>query len=75
MEENWRTDDPEKPGCYLVTKIDRYDGENILDIAEWYETKKRLGGGSKWNKESPVIAWMPLPEPYKGREGRRKIDK
>ena len=45
MEENWRTDDPEKPGCYLVTKIDRYDGENILDIAEWYETKKRLGGG------------------------------
>ena len=43
--EGWRTDKPEKPGEYLVTKIDRYDGEIILDIAEWYETKKRLGGG------------------------------
>lgn len=68
--EGWRTDKPGKPGEYLVTKIDRYDGEIILDIAEWYETKKRLGGGSKmqWNKESPVIAWMPLPKPYTGRK-------
>ena len=45
--EGWRTDKPEKPGEYLVTKIDRYDGEIILDIAEWYETKKRLGGAVK----------------------------
>ena len=26
------------------------------------------GGEMRWNKASEVIAWMSLPEPYKGRE-------
>ena len=59
--QKWNTQNPIHPGRYLVTKIDRWDETLVLDIAEWYSG----GGKMKWNKESEIIAWMPLPEPYK----------
>lgn len=64
MQKKWNTQKPTQPGRYLVTKIDRWDGTLVLDIAEWYA----VGGEMRWNKASEVIAWMSLPEPYKGRE-------
>ena len=50
---------PEKDGRYLVTN-DGW-GEWIVDWNAW------LNG--QWLYNSEPIAWMSLPEPYKGEEG------
>lgn len=43
MQKKWNTQKPTQPGRYLVTKIDRWDGTLVLDIAEWYA----VGGGDE----------------------------
>lgn len=47
---------PEKEGKYLVT-LDKW---NIVSFADF----KNIKYNPHFN--APVIAWMPLPEPYKG---------
>ena len=51
---------PEKHGYYIV----QTDGSHnsVIDIAEFGRYWNLIWG---WNKASKVIAWMPLPEPYK----------
>lgn len=47
---------------YLITGLDfrlGYVGERIVTLADFYAKAKR------WNSIVDVIAWMPLPEPYK----------
>ena len=46
---------PDKDGKYLVTTRGNYN--DIIDIANY--TK------GIWHKANEIIAWMPLPEPYK----------
>lgn len=56
---------PKESGYYIV----QTDGSHghVIDIAEfgrlWIKKCEDFGWG--WNKASRVIAWMPLPEPYK----------
>ena len=45
---------PEKAGAYLVQALMNGD----IFAARWQ--------GSYWNVKTPVVAWMPLPEPYRG---------
>ena len=52
---------PEEMGTYMTT-IDY--GEHGLVTGQRYY----YGRGLKWNDEC-VIAWMPLPEPYKAESG------
>jgi len=57
---------PKESGYYLVQTDGSHN--NVIDIAEfgrlWSKKCEDFGWG--WNKASRVIAWMPLPEPYKG---------
>ena len=48
---------PINDGKYLVT-TDGTFGIDIIDIAR-FET-------DEWCKSAEILAWMPLPEPYKG---------
>ena len=54
---------PDKKDDYLCS----YDGCAVTDICEYDPDRKEWGffydGG--WKVVSNVIAWMPLPEPYK----------
>ena len=47
---------PDKEGDYLVQAAMNGD----IFVARWQ--------GSYWNVKTPVVAWMPLPEPYRGGE-------
>ena len=53
---------PEKDGRYQVTRYDYVANTEFIDIL-WYEENLW------WNRHSTgdyaVIAWMPLPEPYR----------
>lgn len=55
---------PEEEGRYLVTcsKI-----EWVVDWNIWRNKPK-----PSWLWEQGVTAWMPLPEPYKGKRGRKE---
>ena len=57
---------------YLVTLVDYSQltyRDRDTDIARWdYDRRKGLESWH-WCKEREVIAWMPLPEPYRG-EGK-----
>lgn len=57
---------PEKHGYYLV----QTDGSHnsVIDIAEYGILFDKINSDPiwGWNKASRVIAWMPLPEPYRG---------
>lgn len=57
---------PENSGNYLVTLIDGFG-----DIEIWVTPFDSFGWGSTYVGDE-VIAWMPLPEPYK--EGNDEID-
>lgn len=46
---------PETDRCYLVTTTGT--NNDIIDIAYYTE--------GIWHKASRIIAWMPLPQPYK----------
>ena len=50
---------PEKEGTYLVT----YDG--VLVGEKYPFTGLGFFEGGQWDDEEYVIAWKPLPEPYK----------
>lgn len=54
---------PKKDGRYQVTRHDDVTNTEFTDIL-WYEK------GLWWNRQSigdyAVIAWMPLPKPWKG---------
>lgn len=56
---------PEEHGYYIV----QTDGSHnsAIDIAEYgkFFRKPEYKYVLEWNKASKVIAWMPLPEPYK----------
>ena len=58
---------PEKDGRYQVTRYDYVANTEFIDIL-WYEENLW------WNRHSTgdyaVTAWMPLPEPYQGKERR-----
>lgn len=57
---------PKEHGYYIV-QTDGSHG-NVVDIAEFGKYGNLIWG---WNKASRVIAWMPLPEPYR-EEGDNK---
>ena len=48
---------PDKQGLYLVTNSKV--GANIIDTDIWFDSP------NTWLYDDDVIAWMPLPEPYK----------
>lgn len=55
---------------YLVTLVD-HDGlltYGDVDIARWDYDRRKGKESWHWCKEREVIAWMPLPGPYKGGE-------
>lgn len=64
---------PEEHGYYIV----QTDGSHnaVIDIAEYgkFFRKPEYECVWEWNKASRVIAWMPLPEPYK-KEGDGNAD-
>lgn len=54
---------PEEYGIYLITKEEvgwNMEACKTIDIA-YFETD--------WHKADKVLAWMPLPEPYRGEGG------
>lgn len=55
---------PDKFSVYVVTL-----NYNTVDFCEYYPNKKQFGWKDKICDE--VVAWMPLPEPYK--EGYNKM--
>lgn len=57
---------PEKNGEYLVTEIDPITCERLTDIAYHGDFICTNNG---FHKANDVVAWMPLPEPWKGEEG------
>lgn len=44
---------PEKDGYYLTTTM-------------YYQVYRDYWNGDNWDRTEMVIAWMPMPEPYKG---------
>ena len=56
---------PEEHGYYLVTTDGSHNA--VIDIAEYgkFFRKPENEYVLEWNKASRVIAWQPLPEPYK----------
>lgn len=67
---------PENSGEYLVSVIDEY-GINYKAIGiAWFAHKKDYYiKESEWRElgiDETVIAWMPLPEPYKPQESEDK---
>ena len=56
-------DTPKEAGTYMCTCYDA--GRRIVTLAKWQPRTKTwnlTGARAYWK----VIAWMPLPEPYKG---------
>ena len=61
----WRTEDPpDKESCYLIT-----DNEGNLDICLWTNEFFGKHDSNCWHWKTgtyqKVVAWLPLPEPYK----------
>lgn len=67
MRVKWNTGNPPKEEEeYLVTTT-----SGNLYVAEWTNTEIFSGGADAWHWVSDsmflkVVAWMPLPEPYRG---------
>ena len=59
---------PEDFQRVLVTIV-RYNGDKIVRVAEYYDKKKFFQikeNDEQWEVgEKGLLAWMPLPEPYK----------
>lgn len=68
---------PDKEGEYLVTFHDEWNRNLVRAL--WYGTPFDLDDRTMWTfyceheygfeafkAEKPIVAWMPLPEPYKG---------
>ena len=63
------TERPDKSGDYLATLID--GAEKWVEIIYWNETfggswQAVISDEEYYSTIGNVIAWMPLPEPYKG---------
>ena len=64
---------PNESGCYLVTmKGKRYlPGLSNVIIAQWRQPEEKqmslVTAKGRWANVNPtdIIAWMPLPEPYR----------
>ena len=59
---------PETIGEYLITVLSKPSRNAIVSAGYWNERLKEFGtfrSDSTWEKWD-VVAWMPLPEPYKG---------
>ena len=56
---------PEKNSDYLVTEIDHITYERLTDIAYYGSFIHENNGFHKMND---IVAWMPLPDPWKGEE-------
>jgi len=52
---------PSEIGYYLVTTDGSHN--SVIDIAEYNDWET---GELRWFKSSKVLAWMPLPKPWKG---------
>lgn len=59
---------PKKDGRYQVTRYDYVTKTEFIDIL-WYE--KGLWWDRRCTGDYAVIAWKPLPKPYK-KEGKKK---
>ena len=60
---------PEESGQYLITvKYEHVDGyEDIYaEHGDWSDGKWDMFGFGHCGKVEDIVAWMPLPEPYKG---------
>ena len=51
---------PEEDGLYLVTDVSKYFGAYST-----YVLKREKASPSNCVKWATIVAWMPLPEPYK----------
>ena len=72
MKIKWRTDNPpEEVEEYLITN--QY---GTLEMADWTNKRSFSSEAGRWHWNAPmyskVVAWMPLPEPY--REDKTKAD-
>ena len=57
---------PENADRVLVT-IARSDGEKRIRSGMYFKGYFMMDDGDTWNKtDKEILAWMPLPEPYKG---------
>jgi hypothetical protein len=69
LQHAWHTDTPPKDGWYLTTV--NYEPKKYLEVSQFI-----LG---KWRNDyvgmipHPVLAWMPLPEPYAGEEASHEM--
>lgn len=59
---------PEEEGQYLVS----CDSDFAIEVARFYiddeDDEEDRWFGCDWNDPEDIVAWMPLPEPYKGGE-------
>ena len=60
---------PEEDGEYFVTVLDSYSGRPFVDSSHYFTGNVNNNG---FYKAYEVIAWMPLPEPYKPQENEDK---
>ena len=70
MRIGWRTDRPPKEEDHYLVTLD--DGD--MCVCKWTDRDMLTGrpGTDEWRWQPPqytwVVAWMPLPEPYKESE-------
>lgn len=51
----------------LLVTIVRSDGEKRVRSGHYYKGYFMMDNGDTWNEtDKEVLAWMPLPEPYRG---------
>lgn len=67
---------PEDYQRVLITIVN-YHGDNVVRVAEYYKRRKKFQvkeNSESWEVgEEGLLAWMPLPEPYKaGSKGNEK---
>lgn len=65
---------PEDYQRVLITIVN-YHGDNVVRVAEYYKQKKifKVIENGEWWKvgEERLLAWMPMPDPYKvGSDGK-----
>ena len=56
---------PEDNGAYLVTI---QTNNSSLDHIYGFYIEVRIRDSRGWMSEENIVAWMPLPEPYRGEE-------